>query len=126
MGRLLGQLFEITALFDMHLRPELVLLQKTMTTVEGVARRIDPDSDIWEAARPIVSRWVQRELGPAARARDFAQRGVRVLEALERRLEAPVPSTPVVIVRRGGAAATGALLALAAAVGALALALTQR
>ena len=126
MGRLLGQLFEITALFDMHLRPELVLLQKTMTTVEGVARRIDPDSEIWEAARPIVSRWVQRELGPAARARDFAQRGVRVLEALERRLEAPVPSTPVVIVRRGGAAATGALLALAAAVGALALALTQR
>ena len=64
MGRLLGQLFEITALFDMHLRPELVLLQKTMTTVEGVARRIDPDSDIWEAARPIVSRWVAARAGP--------------------------------------------------------------
>src|SRR5206468_9808256 len=58
MGRLLGQLFEITALFDMRLRPELVLLQKTMVTVEGVARRIDPDNDIWAAAEPVVARWI--------------------------------------------------------------------
>ena len=50
MGRLLAQLFEITALFDMRLRPELVLLQKTMVTVEGVARRIDPEHDLWAAA----------------------------------------------------------------------------
>ncbi|MGI9169815.1 MAG: 2-polyprenylphenol 6-hydroxylase, partial [Caulobacteraceae bacterium] len=49
MGRLLAQLFDITALFDMRLRPELVLLQKTMVTVEGVARRIDPGHDLWAA-----------------------------------------------------------------------------
>ncbi len=58
MGRLLTQLFEVTALFDMHLRPELVLLQKTMVTVEGVARRIDPNLDIWTAAEPVVRRWI--------------------------------------------------------------------
>jgi ubiquinone biosynthesis protein len=63
MGRLMAQLFEVTALFDMRLRPELVLLQKTMVTVEGVARRIDPGHDIWAAARPVVERWVARELG---------------------------------------------------------------
>ena len=44
VGRLLGQLFEITALFDMRLRPELILLQKTMVSVEGVARRLQPDA----------------------------------------------------------------------------------
>ncbi len=115
MGRLLGQLFEITALFDMHLRPELVLLQKTMTTVEGVARRLDPDSDIWEAARPVVARWVERELGPAARARDVALRGVRVLEALERRLEAPAPAVVVAPAAQGLGAAGWAGLALGAA-----------
>ena len=69
MGRLLTQLFEVTALFDMHLRPELVLLQKTMVTVEGVARRIDPDLDIWTAAEPVVQRWILRELSPITRGR---------------------------------------------------------
>ncbi len=72
MGRLLAQLFDITALFDMRLRPELVLLQKTMATVEGVARRIDPSHDIWAAAEPVVRRWIARELSPAARMRDLA------------------------------------------------------
>jgi ubiquinone biosynthesis protein len=76
MGRLLGQLFEITALFDMHLRPELILLQKTMVSVEGVARRLNPDHDIWAAADPVVRRWITRELSPAAKVRDLEpQRG---------------------------------------------------
>ncbi len=56
----------------MRLRPELVLLQKTMVTVEGVARRIDPGLNIWEAAEPVVRRWVTRELSPAARVRSLA------------------------------------------------------
>ncbi len=37
MAKLLTLLFEITALFDMKTRPELVMLQKTMIVVEGVA-----------------------------------------------------------------------------------------
>jgi len=73
MGRLLTQLFEVTAQFDMRLRPELVLLQKTMVTVEGVARRIDPDHDIWAAARPVVERWIRREFGLATQARRWVQ-----------------------------------------------------
>jgi len=73
MGRLLTQLFEITALFEMRLRPELILLQKTMVTVEGVARRIDPRHDIWAAAEPIVRRWITRELSPVSRARALAR-----------------------------------------------------
>ena len=69
MGRLLSQLFEITAQFDMHLRPELVLLQKTMVSVEGVARRIYPEHNLWEAARPVVRAWISRELSPVVEAR---------------------------------------------------------
>jgi ubiquinone biosynthesis protein len=64
MARLLTQLFEVTAQFEMRLRPELVLLQKTMVTVEGVARRVDPAHDIWTAARPVVERWIRREFSP--------------------------------------------------------------
>mgnify|MGYP000951481708 CR=1 FL=1 len=72
MSRLLLQLFDVTHMFGMHLRPELVLLQKTMVQVEGVSRALDPQHDMWTASRPIVERWVKRELGPEA----VAKRGI--------------------------------------------------
>lgn len=99
MGRLLAQLFEITALFDMALRPELVLLQKTMVTVEGVARRIDPTHDLWAAADPVVRRWIGRELSPAAKVRDFAEEALRALRAIARLAEAPPATTEVHVER---------------------------
>ena len=67
MARLLGQLFETTRRFDMQAQPQLVLLQKTMVVVEGVARSLDPDFDIWEASKPVAERWVSDHLGPEAR-----------------------------------------------------------
>jgi len=94
MSRVLTQLFEITALFDMRLRPELVLLQKTMMTVEGVARRIYPDHDIWAAADPVVRRWMVRELSPAARVRRFAEEAHQALRNLARLLENPPAPSP--------------------------------
>jgi ubiquinone biosynthesis protein len=87
MGRLLAQLFEITALFEMRLRPELVLLQKTMVTVEGVARRIDPQSDIWAAAKPVVERWIARELSLPARLATFARDASSAVRGLARLAE---------------------------------------
>jgi ubiquinone biosynthesis protein len=69
MGRVLLQLFDITREFGMHLRPELILLQKTMVQVEGVARSIDPHHNIWQAAKPVVERWTRREFGPEGIAR---------------------------------------------------------
>jgi ubiquinone biosynthesis protein len=89
MGGVLTQLFEITALFDMRLRPELVLLQKTMVVTEGVARRLCPDHDIWAAADPVVRRYILRELAPPARIRRLAEEALRSAENLVRRAEAP-------------------------------------
>jgi ubiquinone biosynthesis protein len=84
MARLLAQLFEVTRLFDMHLQPQLVLLQKTMVVVEGVARELDPDLDIWEAARPVVEAWMTRELGPEARLQEAADAAVSFARAAVR------------------------------------------
>jgi len=64
MSRVLLQLFEITDLFDMHMRPELILLQKTMVQSEGVARILNPQHDMWAASAPVVEKWMKRELGP--------------------------------------------------------------
>jgi ubiquinone biosynthesis protein len=96
MSRVLTQLFEITALFDMRLRPELVLLQKTMMTVEGVARRIDPDHDIWAAADPVVRRWIARELSPATRIRRMAGEAETALRNLARMTEPPAATAVAV------------------------------
>jgi ubiquinone biosynthesis protein len=66
IARLLGQLFETTRRFDMQAQPQLLLLQKTMVVVEGVCRGLDPDFDIWEAARPVAERWMSENMGPEA------------------------------------------------------------
>ena len=73
MARLLEQLFETTRRFDMQLQPQLVLLQKSMVVVEGVARSLDPDFDIWEASRPVIESWMIEHLGPEGRLRDAAE-----------------------------------------------------
>jgi ubiquinone biosynthesis protein len=85
MARLLQQLFDTTRRFDMELQPQLVLLQKTMVVVEGVARSLDPDFDIWEASRPVVEDWMMEQVGPEARLRDAAD-GVQALGKLAQNL----------------------------------------
>ena len=100
MAKLLTLLLEVTALFDMQTRPELILLQKTMVVVEGVARSFDPKLDIWTVADPVVRQWIERNLGPIGRIQGamagagelgkamsglpaIASRSIRVLEQLE-------------------------------------------
>ena len=74
MAKLLMLLFEVTGLFDMRTRPELLLLQKTMVVVEGVARSLDPKLDMWTVSEPVVREWMERHLGPAGRIEDAATR----------------------------------------------------
>ncbi len=100
MAKLLTLLLEVTGLFDMRTRPELILLQKTMVVVEGVARSLDPRLDIWKVADPVVREWIERNLGPIGRIQGamagagelgrvaaslpaLATRAVTVLEQLE-------------------------------------------
>ncbi|MGR3761424.1 2-polyprenylphenol 6-hydroxylase [Roseobacteraceae bacterium NS-SX3] len=71
MGRLLNYLFEVTERFGMETRTELILLQRTMVVVEGVARSLDPHINIWEAARPVVEDYIKRSIGPRAVASDL-------------------------------------------------------
>ena len=78
MAKLLMLLFEVTGLFDMRTRPELLLLQKTMVVVEGVGRGLDPKLDMWTVAEPVVREWIERHLGPAGQLESAAD-GVREL-----------------------------------------------
>lgn len=73
MARLLSYLFEVTERFGMETRTELILLQRTMVVVEGVARSLDPHMNIWDVARPTVEKYISESIGPKAIATDLAQ-----------------------------------------------------
>jgi ubiquinone biosynthesis protein len=90
MARLLTLLFEVTALFDMATRVELVMLQKTMVVVEGVARKLDPQLNMWATAEPVVGGWIAENLGPRGRLEDAGSAFgglARALAAAPARLE---------------------------------------
>ena len=83
MARLLTLLFEVTELFDMQTRTELVLLQKTMVVVEGVARTLDPAFNMWKTSEPVVGDWITGNLGPRGILSD-AREGVGALLSIAR------------------------------------------
>jgi ubiquinone biosynthesis protein len=87
MADLLGQLFAYTDVFDMETRPELILLQKSMVIVEGVARGLDPSLNMWVAAEPVAKAWLETNLGLVGRLRgagEGAETMGRVLADLPR------------------------------------------
>ncbi|MDX1781820.1 MAG: 2-polyprenylphenol 6-hydroxylase [Thalassovita sp.] len=73
MGRLLNYLFEVTERFGMETRTELILLQRTMVVVEGVARSLYPQINIWEVAKPVVEDYIKQSIGPRAVLGDLAK-----------------------------------------------------
>jgi ubiquinone biosynthesis protein len=85
MARLLAHLFEVTERFGMQTRTELILLQRTMVVVEGVARSLNPAMNMWETSRPVVTDYISSTLGPAAIARDLAA-AARILARIGPRL----------------------------------------
>lgn len=94
IGLMLDGLFAVTRDFDMQTQPHLLLLQKSMVMVEGVATGLDPDINMWEVAEPFVRDWLRTELGPEARVADALVVGVRTLALvpeLVRRLERYLP-----------------------------------
>jgi ubiquinone biosynthesis protein len=134
IGMMLDSLFSITRDFDMITQPHLLLLQKTMVMVEGVATSLDPDINLWETAGPFVEEWIRTELGPEAAVADRIVSDVRTLARLPdlvRRIEAhypapggapPAPPLPRIEVVRIGSAwryVAVAALGAAAAVGAM-------
>jgi len=90
-GKLLAQLFEITEKFNMQTQIQLLLLQKTMVVVEGVARNLDPDTNIWNISRPILEDWLKEVKDPINKASDVINEASEVLKRL--------PDLPVIMDR---------------------------
>jgi ubiquinone biosynthesis protein len=99
VGQMLDGLFAITREFDMQTQPHLLLLQKTMVMVEGIATQLHPEINMWDVAAPFVRSWIRDELGPEAALADRIRADTQTLLRLPdliRRLEQRYPP-------RGGA-----------------------
>ena len=81
-GKLLKQLFEITEKFNMQTQPQLLLLQKTMVVVEGVARKLDPDANIWEISKPVLEKWLKETKDPISEIGNILKDTSEVLKKL--------------------------------------------
>ncbi len=95
VGMMLDGLFAITRDFDMQTQPHLLLLQKTMVMVEGVATALDPDINMWETSGPFVKEWMRSELGPETALADRLVsdwRTINRIPALIERLEDAFPA----------------------------------
>ncbi len=81
-GKLLARLFEVTEKFNMATQPQLLLLQKTMVVVEGVARSLDEDANIWEISKPVLQGWLNNEIGPKNRIDKILRTTTELLDKL--------------------------------------------
>ena len=81
-GKLLKQLFDITEKFNMQTQPQLLLLQKTMVVVEGVARKLNPNTNIWETSRPVLEKWLKETKDPIANITESIKQSAEVLKRL--------------------------------------------
>ncbi|HTG37330.1 2-polyprenylphenol 6-hydroxylase [Sphingomonas sp.] len=130
VGMMLDSLFNITRDFDMQTQPHLLLLQKTMVMVEGVATSLDPDVNLWDVGAPFIGEWLRTELGPEAAVADrliedlqtFA-RLPQLIRNIERHYPNPggAPPAPplreIEVIRVGGGWRYAAMALLGAGVG---------
>ncbi len=81
-GKLLKQLFDVTEKFNMQTQPQLLLLQKTMVVVEGVARKLNPNTNIWETSKPVLEKWLSETKDPINNLTDTLKDSAEVLKKL--------------------------------------------
>ena len=81
-GKLLKQLFNVTAKFNMQTQPQLLLLQKTMVVVEGVARTLNSETNIWETSKPVLEKWLKETKDPISNITDTIKESAEVLKRL--------------------------------------------
>jgi len=81
-GKLLKQLFDVTEKFNMQTQPQLLMLQKTMVVVEGVARKLNPNTNIWTTSKPVLENWLRETKDPLTTINETIQSTSEVIKRL--------------------------------------------
>ena len=74
LGEVLLKLFRTAQRYELTIQPQLILLQKTLLSIEGVGRQLDPKIDIWAVARPVLEKILRERYSPRRLLREFGKR----------------------------------------------------
>ena len=83
------RLFETSRRFNVEIQPQLVLLQKTLLNIEGLGRQLDPNLDLWDTAKPFLTRWMNEQVGPRALLKNIKKESsdwTEILPSLPRKI----------------------------------------
>ena len=81
-GHFLIHLFQTAQRFNMEIQPQLILLQKTLLSIEGLGRQLYPQLDLWKTAKPFLEKWAAQRKGPRAIIRNLRHELPQALELL--------------------------------------------
>jgi len=102
LGNVLLRLFQASRRFNVHIQPQLVLLQKTLLNIEGLGRDLDPELDLWSTAKPFLERWMVDQIGWAGfvervkkEAPRYAQLAPELPRLVHRALQGPRRPDPL-------------------------------
>ena len=85
-------LFRTAGRFDMHVQPQLVLLQKTLLNIEGLGRQLYPELNLWDTAQPFLEKWLEERYSLQNMRKMMQREAPTLLEAL--------PLLPDLFIRR--------------------------
>ncbi|GHD74125.1 ubiquinone biosynthesis regulatory protein kinase UbiB [Vogesella fluminis] len=103
-GLVLLRLFETSRRFNVEIQPQLVLLQKTLLNIEGLGRQLDPDLDLWDTAKPFLTKWMNEQIGWRGLLRTLkheAPQWATTLPAIPRRLNEALSGKSTELVVQG-------------------------
>jgi ubiquinone biosynthesis protein len=83
IGPLLQQLLELSSDHRLVIPPDIFLMMKTLTAVEGVALRLDPDFDIFAAAAPFIKQVKMDRYHPQRLTDDVMRLGADFFEFMQ-------------------------------------------
>lgn len=62
-AQLLFRLFQAARRFHINIQPQLILLQKSLLSIESLSRQLYPDIDLWKTAAPYLEHWLKKQVG---------------------------------------------------------------
>jgi ubiquinone biosynthesis protein len=74
IAEVMVKMFRTAQRYELTLQPQLILLQKTLLNIEGVARHLDPDLDIWAVAQPVLEKILRERYSTDTLLKEFRKR----------------------------------------------------
>ncbi len=82
LANLMGEILSLSKKFNIEIQPQFCLLQKTMVMAEGIARQLNPKTNMWELTKPLVETWIKENHDPFNIIDEWISKNKKIIEKL--------------------------------------------